>query len=315
MNSSPLVSVVIPTYKRPATLARAIKSVLVQTYKNWNIVVVDDNEPGSEDRLKTEAHMSKYSNDERIIYLKHSSNQGGSVARNTGIRYSSGEYIALLDDDDEFHPSKIRYQVDKLSKLDHEWGGAYTNWRRFFKGNMISESKNRAEGNLLSGLLDMSIDLAGGSTILIRKKVFEELGGFDPVFKRHQDWEFLIRFFRKYKIACVQEPLANVFVESEINRSDPFVLEEAQHLLFVRFKDDIEGLRIDERNRIYTRQYYRLAQRFIENDEIAKGFYYFKKIPKKTVLQGLALLIIYFDKYFGIRNSAYWRSRSRRLCL
>lgn len=99
---SGLVSVIIPTYKRPNMLGRAIDSVLGQSYTNIEVVVVDDNSDGDKYRLETIQYMERYANDYRVKYIKHKTNQNGSAARNTGIQNSVGEYIAFLDDDDYF---------------------------------------------------------------------------------------------------------------------------------------------------------------------------------------------------------------------
>ena len=95
---SGLVSVIIPTYKRPNMLGRAIDSVLGQSYTNIEVVVVDDNSDGDKYRLETIQYMERYANDYRVKYIKHKTNQNGSAARNTGIQNSVGEYIAFLDD-------------------------------------------------------------------------------------------------------------------------------------------------------------------------------------------------------------------------
>ncbi|MBR4797518.1 MAG: glycosyltransferase family 2 protein, partial [Spirochaetia bacterium] len=98
----PEVSVVITTYKRPEKLARAIKSVLDQSLKDWELIIVDDNSAGSPFRAETEAFMASYLADSRVRYIKHEKNSGAPAARNTGIKAAVGTYIALLDDDDEF---------------------------------------------------------------------------------------------------------------------------------------------------------------------------------------------------------------------
>ena len=94
------VSVIIPTFKRPGELGRAINSVLAQTYSNIEVVVVDDNNDGDEFRKETELFMKRFESNDRVKYIKHTKNQNGSAARNTGIANSDGEFIAFLDDDD-----------------------------------------------------------------------------------------------------------------------------------------------------------------------------------------------------------------------
>ena len=103
MNSSEiLVSVVIPTYSRNDVLERAIDGILRQTHQNLDVIVVDDNAPKSEWRASTELLMQKYRNDTRVRYIQNAQNLGGAGARNEGIKVAKGDYIAFLDDDDEY---------------------------------------------------------------------------------------------------------------------------------------------------------------------------------------------------------------------
>ena len=113
---NPLVSVIIPTYKRSDMLPRAINSVLKQTYENVQVVVVDDNDSNSEYRRCTEKQMSFYANDKRVKYIRHCKNSNGAVARNTGIKNADGEIITFLDDDDVYQTDKIKKQVSRKAK-------------------------------------------------------------------------------------------------------------------------------------------------------------------------------------------------------
>ena len=107
-----LVSVIIPSYKNADVIDRAIQSVLNQSYKNIEVIVIDDNNPASKERFETERKMSNYSSNQRVVYLKHDKNMNGAAARNTGIKCSHGDYIAFLDADDWFLPQKIEKQLD-----------------------------------------------------------------------------------------------------------------------------------------------------------------------------------------------------------
>src|SRR3989338_8677774 len=100
------VSVIIPTHNRPELLKRAVKSVLNQTYKDLEVIVVDD---GLEKRADETVNSF---NDSRLKYIQHPEEKGGSAARNTGIKNSSGEFIAFLDDDDEWLPEKLEIQIN-----------------------------------------------------------------------------------------------------------------------------------------------------------------------------------------------------------
>lgn len=99
-----LVSVIIPTYGGAEFLSRCVDSVLSQTYKNIEIIVVDDNGLDTPKQKETAIAMKKYSSLSNVKYVCHEVNKNGSAARNTGVKNSNGEYIALLDDDDVFLP-------------------------------------------------------------------------------------------------------------------------------------------------------------------------------------------------------------------
>jgi glycosyltransferase involved in cell wall biosynthesis len=103
----PLVSIIIPTFNRAGIISKAIKSVLNQTYKNWELIIIDD---GSVDNTKevVKSYSSKYKNKIKYYYKK---NGGVCSARNFGIQKANGEYISLLDSDDEYKPRRIEIQL------------------------------------------------------------------------------------------------------------------------------------------------------------------------------------------------------------
>ena len=115
-----LVSVVIPTYSRSDTLERALNGILKQTYQNLDIIVVDDNPPNSVYRLFVQQIIKKYASDQRIRYIQNTQNLGGAGARNVGIEAAKGEYIAFLDDDDEYYPEKIEKQLKVFLNSDSD---------------------------------------------------------------------------------------------------------------------------------------------------------------------------------------------------
>jgi glycosyltransferase involved in cell wall biosynthesis len=112
--NSPLVSVIVPTYNRPDTFAEALQSIVAQTYATIEILVVND--AGADVGPIISSVKSRH----RIIYLKHSINQGMAAARNTGLKAASGEYIAYLDDDDVYYPDHIATLVSFLLASGHK---------------------------------------------------------------------------------------------------------------------------------------------------------------------------------------------------
>lgn len=137
-----LVTVIIPTYSRPKFLPRAIESVLSQTYPEIEIIVVDDNGEGTENQKYTEELIRNYIDNKQVVYLKHDKNKNGSAARNTGFKYSHGDYIAFLDDDDQFLPTKIEKQVEKLEHSSANVGACYCNWAWYNENKLKNRIKN-----------------------------------------------------------------------------------------------------------------------------------------------------------------------------
>lgn len=187
MNPLVLVSVVIPTYKRPIYLKRAIDSVLNQTYENVELIVVDDNNPDTPARLETEDLMAHYSDNPKVKYLKHDKNRNGSAARNTGWRAATGEYITYLDDDDEIAPEKIAKQVHCLEALDISWGACYTAYYVHKSNGGYQVSSEKRSGTLYVEALMRTLFMGSGSNLLLRKSVVDEIGGYDESFERNQD--------------------------------------------------------------------------------------------------------------------------------
>lgn len=209
MKNNPLVSCVIPTFNRGEKIGDAIESVLIQTYKNLEILVVDDQ---SIDNTKdVVAELAK--SDSRIKYLLNPV-KGANNARNHGILNAKGEFIALLDDDDVWLESKIEKQLNAIHKLDDKYGVVFCSFLRKkinsdssrIHPSIFSRIKN---GNLLNKLLKRNF--IGTPTLFIKTEVFKKSGLFNPAYKSFQDWELLIRIAKHYNFCFLREPLVNVF--------------------------------------------------------------------------------------------------------
>ena len=196
---SKIVTVVIPSYGGADFLERCVDSVLAQTYKDIEVVVVDDNGLDTPMQKSTAQVMKKYANDDRVKYVCHEVNKNGSAARNTGVRESIGDYIALMDDDDVFYPEKIERQVKVMESLSDDYAVTYCACDIYYNDNKIGESRADKSGSLLYECLSHKIQIAS-SSMLIRKSAYVALGGFDESFRRHQDWEFIARLASKFLI-------------------------------------------------------------------------------------------------------------------
>ena len=207
-----LVSVVIPTYKRSEFLLRTIESVLNQTYKNIEILVVDDNGLGTEFQKETQEKLQSLIDSGSITYIPHEINKNGSAARNTGFKASKGEFINFLDDDDELMPDKIEKQVETLELCGLEYGATYCNStvkriQNISRKLIVKSSHYIQEGDVLEVYL-LDCCCFGTSSLLFRREIVETLNGFDESYIRHQDVELLTRFFTISKIkATGEQPL------------------------------------------------------------------------------------------------------------
>lgn len=253
-----LVTVIIPTYKGSCELSRAIDSVLNQSYKNMEIIVVDDNAPKSVDRKKTELVMKKYVCDTRVIYKKHDKNKNGAVARNTGIAVARGDYIAFLDDDDYYLPKRIEYSVRYLEKNVNAVGV-------YVGVDVLDNESNiclqvRPQKNLtISDLLTDEMVIGTGSNIFIRSDIAKQINGFDGTFVRRQDIEFMIRVCHKGIIGFIPELMIIKSVNGTINYPKYNKMKETIQLFTDKFAVDIDRLE-NKKNTYYTTQYRSLLE-------------------------------------------------------
>lgn len=204
----PLVSVVIPTYNRASTISRAIDSVLNQSYGNLELIIVDD---GSIDGT---VDIVKAYSDPRVKLIELLENSGPSVARNCGVEAAIGEFLAFQDSDDEWLHDKLAIQMTALLD-DPELGFVSATIIRWLKGSNQTQlvppdllpsvcNKNK----LLNRLLRKNY--AWTQTWVMRRNIFDEIGGFDPNVSRIEDWDFVIRVTQKYKVEHISQPLVLV---------------------------------------------------------------------------------------------------------
>lgn len=246
-----LVSVIIPTYKRPSTLKRAIDSVLNQDYSNVEVIVADDNGIGTEFGLKTETVMKDYADNPRVKYVRHEKNINGSAARNSGFAASSGEYIMFLDDDDEFLPQKVSSQLKKMESLDSSWGACYSNYIRVSQdgSKTVSKCAEKREGDLLLEELKRNLFIAAGSNLMVRRNIVEEVGGFNENFLRNQDIEFLVKILKNYKLAYSDTLGLKVYVHPKPVRKETF--EQITQKFVENFKPVIDSLSDEQRSEVF----------------------------------------------------------------
>lgn len=202
-----LVSVIIPTYKRNETLERAIISVINQTYPNIEIIVVDDNANFPKYREENRKLLKKY---KEVKLIENEKNLGGGLTRNQGIKIAKGDFIAFLDDDDEFLPTKIEKQYKLYKKLNN------SNIAMIYcYANMVNidgsryELKKDFEGIPL--VENVKNCIAATSWWFCPKEKLEKVGGFEDISSR-QDASLILKFLLNgYEIYRVPEILLNYY--------------------------------------------------------------------------------------------------------
>lgn len=192
------ISVIIPTYNRKKTLARAIQSVINQSFSPFEILIIDDgSNDGTEEWVKENFQNIKY------IYQN---NHGVSSARNIGIENAYGDWVAFLDSDDEWLPNKLYEQVKAIdSNPDAKFFHTNEIWIR--NGVRVNQMKKHKKygGYIFEKCLD--ICRVSPSSVLIQKEVFDNIGVFDESLKVCEDYDLWLRITSKYPVVFLDEPL------------------------------------------------------------------------------------------------------------
>ncbi|RKY09255.1 MAG: hypothetical protein DRP56_02880 [Planctomycetota bacterium] len=272
-----MISVIIPAFNSEATISRAINSVLAQTYSDYEIIVVDD---GSTDG--TSGVVRSYGNKVKYIYQE---NAGPAAARNTAITSARGQWLAFLDDDDEWLPTKLqkqihlleanaqlkwcctnRYQTDGKRKItfgnEQKITTALQN-RDYFESYFLADAKGQCP--IIT------------TCLMIHRGLFDELGGFDPHYVRGQDLDMWWRIAHHYsQIGYIAEPLALRHLEDEnpvtkTKRLDAARGGNRRKLISIHIKLAKEG----------------------------ENFYDFKRYAKKQLIEGVIRAL-----YFGHKSEA-----------
>lgn len=296
-SNNPLVSVIIPTYKRSEMLPRAVLSVLNQTYQNIQVIVVDDNNPDSEFRTDTEKRMAQFADDTRVKYIKHLKNSNGSVARNTGLKNSDGEIVAFLDDDDFFYTDKVEKQVAYL--LQHpQFRAVYSGWNR--DGQIVIPND---EGDLSYNILSGD-HIIYTNAIMMWKEDALDCGGWDETFQRHQEAAFLLRYFRNGgRIGVVPKILVEFDVSDRSNAANNPHKNEEQTLHYLNsYQDMIEKCGKEVRRadkKIWSHRYRGIFLGYLKSRDAAGAVSFYCRYCIKMQVRFFVDLVDYSIHYLG----------------
>ena len=228
-----MVSVIIPTYNREKTILKSINSVLKQTYKDIEVIIVDDCSTDNTEEI------IKNIDDKRIIYYKLKENSGACVARNKGIDLAKGEFIAFQDSDDEWNKNKLEIQMKHLKNSKYDMN--------FCALNRIEKRKKKVI--IPKGIINVDSDFTeqilnenkvSTQTILAKKYIFEKIR-FDDRLPRFQDWDLVIEISKKYKIGFVNIPLVNLYIQEDSITKNPQKAVTAIKIIYEKNKEKIEN--------------------------------------------------------------------------
>lgn len=288
--TAPLVSVIIPTFNRAHVLGHALDSVLAQTLGDFEVIVVDD--ASTDNTRELMAGIS----DERVLYTRRDHSVNAGVARNTGMQQARGKYIAFLDSDDRWLPRKLELQTRQLEELGEDWGCSYTGALIFKQGGATGKDvyEPRLSGSVLGEFLQQRLGI-WTPTFMFRRALLDEVGGFDPELKRVEDIDFYIRILQRTKLACLSEPLVELYLVLDKGIADT-ALECDRALLGKHAKlIDAQGAAASR----YIHAYYdfRQAERFIAEDRLTEAREYFWRAVRRYPLLPVKRYASFVFKY------------------
>lgn len=282
------VSVILPTYNRAKLLGRSIRSVLEQTFQDFELIIVDD---GSTDNTR---EVVDSFGPEKIRYIRHPENQGPGAARNTAIARAQGEYLAFQDSDDVWFPGILERQVEALEQASPRVGVVYSRLERRYPTRTV-----RIPGDREAQSGDIHRAVCRGNfialpAVLARKECFERVGAFDERLSQYEDWEMWIRVSRQYHFQFLDETLVISYVTpGSVNEKGVLSEEQAARRILARHFQEYGSDRS-----LLAFFYYNLGNRLCQTEFIRRGRGYLFQAIKKQPWRPDYLAAFFFS-FFG----------------
>lgn len=296
MENQPLVSVITITRNRGKLLGRCITSVLNQTYRNIEYIVIDGASDDNTDNV-----VANF-NDSRLRYIKLETNWPIVDTINHGVALSNGKYITFLDSDDEYHLDKIEKQMALMQTLDESYGMVYC-WMTYYDNQTLEILKVHApsvRGMVADKVLEEPV-VSGTPTFLFRRDAFISDAGWRDDIGIVSDWEMAARFCQKWKVDYIPESLINVYVNHGQSRlSTDLLTTKAEKFIkfhthfLTRFGDIFERHPEYAKNHLYALvQYYSVLK---NRKEAIKCYKQYLKIKTPFKNKVMALYHIIFGR-------------------
>lgn len=236
-----LISVIMPTYNRGYIISIAIESILKQTYKNLELIIIDDCSTDN-----TEEIISRY-NDNRLKYIRLNEKKGSNYARNVGIEESKGDYITFQDSDDYSFPERIEieYNTLKAENVDLVFSSFYKVQANGNEREVIDDKDNKIKKKLFPKKKVKTEDVLNvllykniiTTQVLFGKKELFMQERFDNDITRFQDWDLMIRIAQKYKVFHIEKPLLYLFIQKDsITKSNKKGYESLE-IIYKKYSD------------------------------------------------------------------------------
>lgn len=263
----PAISIILPTYNRAYVLGRAIRSILNQTFQDFELIIIDDNsKDGTEELVRSIVS-------EKIKYVCQKEKTSPAIARNRGIQLAKGRYIAFQDSDDEWMPDKLERQFADLEKAPPEVGVSCSGFYRVInnvKTYMSPASVIRTEGKIFSSLLKRPYGWP--QTVLVKRECFDKAGLFDEHFNVWEDYELLLRLSKCYDFKYIDEPLVIIYPQPDsVSQNQNTYITASRQLLEKYFED------IRQDKGLLRWYYFRIGDLLCHDGKLKEGRGYFLK--------------------------------------
>lgn len=239
-----MISVIITTYNRPNLLKCAVQSVLKQTFKDFELIIIDD------------CSSNRPVDFKNVRYIQHKENKGIAASRNTGIRQAKGQYIAFLDDDDEWLPEKLQKQIVLIesSKADVVY---CDNIIVSENDRVIGKGKPEIKGNIRSEIIKKGLSTIP-SSCLFKKRSLETINGFDENLKSHIDHDIWMKMAKNnYTADYVDEALVRTYQDNRSQMTTNFNTRlEATENYLKKWESEIKKWFGEKKGKKYCRNFY-----------------------------------------------------------
>lgn len=293
-----MFSVIIPNFNRQQSIMKAVKSVLEQTYLDFEVIVVDD--CSTDNSL---VNLSKLT-DKRLEVFRLKKNSGAAAARNYGINQSKGQYISLLDSDDFYEPEFLQKTFNFISKTPRSIGFSWTGVRYIEKGKVYEKiwQPKRMESPYLTFL--NSLHIGTNSGITFKRTIFNTVDYFNENLPAAEDTDFFLRLVQQFDYIVVPEILINIERDNCDRLSKDSQKIGKSYNIFLSQHFPV----IDKSMRLSQKFYYKMMWLNYHLDDKEKARYYYNKIPKK--LRSLKMRIIKsFYEILPLKITTYLHKR------